>query len=139
MKKRVKGIGGIFFKVKDPEATKDWYREHLGLETDRYGTAFEWRSSENPQEKGFLQWSPMQADTTYFNPSQKDFMINYRVENLAELVHDLRAAGVTILDEIEEFDYGKFVHIMDPDGHSIELWEPKDEIYDQMVMGRTKS
>jgi predicted enzyme related to lactoylglutathione lyase len=139
MKKRVTGIGGIFFKVKDPNATKSWYQQHLGLNTDNYGTAFEWRSSENPDQKGFSQWSPMKDDTTYFKPSEKDFMINYRVENLEELVAELRSEGVTILDEIETVEYGKFVHILDPDGHSIELWEPNDEEYDRLVKGRTIS
>lgn len=137
--KKVTGIGGVFFKVKDPDATKAWYAKHLGLQTDRYGTAFEWRSSENPAQKGFTQWSPMNEDTQYFEPSTKEFMINYRVENLEELVKALRAEGVKILDEIESFEYGKFVHILDPDGHAIELWEPNDEIYNKLVVGRTKS
>jgi Predicted enzyme related to lactoylglutathione lyase len=101
--------------------------------------AFEWRSSENPAQKGFTQWSPMNEDTQYFEPSTKEFMINYRVENLEELVKTLRAEGVKILDEIESFEYGKFVHILDPDGHAIELWEPNDGIYDSLVKGRTKS
>lgn len=139
MKNRVTGIGGIFFKVKDPDATKSWYQKHLGLSTDKYGTAFEWRSSENPEKKGFTQWSPMKEDTQYFEPSQKDFMINYRVENLEELVQFLQKEGVTILDEIQTFEYGKFVHILDPDGHSIELWEPVDQVYDDLTEGRTKS
>lgn len=139
MKKRVTAIGGIFFKVKDPAKTKDWYRKHLGLQTDDYGTTFEWRSSENPNQKGFTQWSPMKDNTTYFKPSEKDFMVNYCVENLVELVEELKKEGVTILDEIESFDYGKFVHILDPDGHSIELWEPVNEVYDEMVEKKTES
>lgn len=139
MKKRVTGIGGVFFKVKDPDATKSWYQTHLGLNTDKYGTAFEWRKSGNPDHKGFSQWSPMKEDTNYFNPSPKDFMINFRVENLVELVAELKAEGVTVLDEIETFEYGKFVHILDPDGHNIELWEPNDEVYDRLVGARTKS
>lgn len=139
MKKRVTGIGGIFFKVKDPDATKSWYQRHLGLNTDQYGTTFEWRSSENPEQKGFSQWSPMKDNTSYFKPSEKDFMINYRVENLVELVEELKAEGVKILDDIETFEYGKFVHILDPDGHSIELWEPVDDVYDRLVDGRTIS
>ncbi len=139
MKKRTTGIGGIFFKVKDPNATKAWYDKHLGLNTDKYGTAFEWRQADDPVQKGFTQWSPMAQDTTYFNPSSKDFMINYRVENLVELVVVLRKEGVTILDEIEDTEYGKFIHILDPDGHSVELWEPIDEVYDRIVEGRTKS
>ena len=139
MKKRVTGIGGIFFKVKDPNATKTWYQKHLGLNTDKYGTAFEWRSSENPESKGFTQWSPMQDSTDYFLPSQKEFMINYRVEDLEGLVVELKAEGVQVLDEIQTFEYGKFVHILDPDGHSIELWEPIDEVYDDLTKGRTVS
>lgn len=139
MKKRVTGIGGIFFKVKDPNATKTWYQKHLGLSTDKYGTAFEWRSSENPESKGFTQWSPMQDSTDYFLPSQKEFMINYRVEDLEGLVAELKAEGVQVLDEIQTFEYGKFVHILDPDGHSIELWEPIDEVYDDLTEGRTVS
>lgn len=137
MKKRVTGIGGVFFKVKDPSKTKDWYQKHLGLSTDAYGSTFEWRSSEDPNQKGFTQWSPMKDDTTYFKPSEKDFMVNYRVENLVELVKELQAEGVTILDEIDDTEYGKFVHILDPDGHSIELWEPIDEVYDEMTSGKT--
>lgn len=139
MSKKVTGIGGVFFKVKDPDATKSWYAQHLGFNIDRYGTAFEWRSAENPNQKGFSQWSPMKDDTSYFEPSTKDFMINYRVENLLDLVAELKSKGVQILDEIEEFEYGKFVHILDPDGHAIELWEPNDELYDQLTEGRTKS
>ena len=139
MKKRVTAIGGIFFKVKDPAKTKDWYKKHLGLQTDDYGTTFEWRSSENPNQKGFTQWSPMKDNTTYFKPSEKDVMVNYCVENLVELVEELKKEGVTILDEIESFDYGKFVHILDPDGHSIELWEPVNEVYDEMVEKKTES
>ncbi|PZX55735.1 VOC family protein [Algoriphagus chordae] len=138
MKKRVTGIGGIFFKVEDPSKTKEWYQKHLGLNTDAYGATFEWRNSENSNKKGFTQWSPMKDDTTYFKPSEKDFMVNYRVENLVELLQELKAEGVTILDEIDDTSYGKFVHILDPDGHSIELWEPVDEAYDKIVDTKTK-
>lgn len=139
MKKRVTGIGGIFFKVPDPDKTKAWYQTHLGLNTDQYGATFEWRNTGDPQRKGFTQWSPMKEDTLYFQPSKKDFMVNYRVENLVELVKELRAEGVTILDEIDDTEYGKFVHILDPDGHSVELWEPVDNVYDEMTEGKTTS
>ena len=139
MKKRVTGIGGIFFKVENPDQTKQWYAKHLGLQVDNYGTAFEWRSSNDPSKKGFSQWSPMKDDTSYFNPSKKDFMVNFRVENLEVLVEELKKEGVQILDEIETFEYGKFVHILDPDGHSLELWEPNDSVYDQIVVARTVS
>lgn len=138
MEKRVTGVGGVFFKCTDPDRMKNWYRDHLGLQTDAYGTAFEWRQSENPERKGFLQWSPMSAKTQYFDPSPKPFMINYRVEDLEKLVKVLKEEGVTICDKIEVYEYGKFVHIMDPEGNKIELWEPNDAVYDQMVEGRTR-
>lgn len=139
MKRRATGIGGIFFKVEDPTKTKKWYQEHLELNTDRYGTTFEWKSATNIEEKGFTQWSPMDSKREYFKPSEKEFMINYRVENLEKLVEILRSEGVQILDEIASYSYGKFVHILDPDGHSIELWESIDSDYDKLVNGRTKS
>jgi len=136
--KRVTGIGGIFFKCKDPDKVKQWYKTHLGFDTDKYGTNFEWRQSADSTKKGFSQWSPFTEDTHYFNPSTKDFMINYRVENLEELLEELKKENVTILDEIETFEYGKFVHILDVEGNKIELWEPNDIEYDKIVEGRTK-
>ncbi len=135
--KRVTGIGGVFFKCQDPDQMKNWYRAHLGLNTDQYGTTFEWRQADDPQKKGFTQWSPFHHQTTYFQPSEKEFMINYRVENLEWLVEELRKEGVTVLDEIESFEYGKFVHILDPEGNKIELWEPEDATYDELTDGRT--
>ncbi|MEQ8880750.1 MAG: VOC family protein, partial [Cyclobacteriaceae bacterium] len=92
-----------------------------------------------PKIKGHTQWSPFAADTKYFEPSEKDFMINYRVENIEELVRELKEEGVTVLDEIEAFEYGRFVHILDVEGNKIELWEPVNEEYDKIVEGRTKS
>ena len=124
--KKVTGIGGIFFKCKDTGKMKDWYKTHLGLNTDEYGTTFEWRQSENPDKKGSTQWSPFSETTKYFEPSEKDFMINYRVENLEALVEELKKEGVTIVDEIESFEYGKFIHIIDIEGNKVELWEPSD-------------
>lgn len=126
-KGRVTGIGGIFFKSKDPKAQRNWYQTNLGLATNDYGSTFEFREGTAPHKKAYLQWSPFAEDTKYFAPSEREFMINYRVENLVELVEQLRKDGVTICDEIEEFEYGKFVHIMDPEGNKIELWEPVDE------------
>lgn len=135
--KRVTGVGGIFFKCQDPDQIKSWYARHLGFQTDQYGTNFEWRQAEDPSQKGFTQWSPFTADTKYFEPSNKEFMINFRVQNLEALVPLLKEEGVTVLDEIETFEYGKFVHILDPEGNKIELWEPMDEDYDKIVDGRT--
>lgn len=122
--KRVTGLGGIFFKTKNPQQTKEWYHKHLGLPINDYGATFEWRDAENPEKKGSTEWSPFKEDTEYFAPSQKDFMINYRVEDIEALVEVLKSEGVTILDEIETYDYGKFVHILDLDGNKIELWQP---------------
>ena len=126
--KRVTGIGGIFFKSKDADSARQWYATHLGLAMTDYGSTFEWRDIETPEKKGLTQWSPMPDDTDYFKPSGKDFMINFRVENLVGLVALLKEEGVEVLDEIEEYEYGKFVHILDPDGVKIELWEPAEEV-----------
>lgn len=128
-KGRVTGIGGIFFKRDDPKAQRNWYQQHLGMATNEYGSLFEFRESDRPDEKAYLQWSPFSADTTYFLPSEREFMINYRVENLVELVEQLKADGVTICDDMEVFEYGKFIHILDPEGNKIELWEPIDNAF----------
>jgi predicted enzyme related to lactoylglutathione lyase len=124
--KKITGIGGIFFKCKDPNKMKEWYKTHLCLDAGPYGASFEWRQAEDPTKKGSTQWSPFAETTKYFEPSTKDFMINYRVENLEALVAQLKDEGVTIVDKIEAFDYGKFVHILDAEGNKIELWEPTD-------------
>lgn len=136
--KKVTGIGGIFFKCKEPEKVKEWYSKHLGLKIDQYGTSFEWRQGDDPSKYGFTQWSPFSDSTKYFEPSDQDFMINYRVQNLEALVKDLKKEGVTIVDNIESYDYGKFVHILDIEGNKIELWEPVDVEYDKIVHPRTK-
>lgn len=124
--KKVTGIGGIFFKSKNPQETTAWYQKNLGLNTNPYGATFEWFENENATQKAQTQWSPFAENTKYFEPSTKEFMINYRVANLEDLVIELKKEGVTILDEIATYDYGKFIHIMDPEGNKIELWEPID-------------
>lgn len=129
MIKRVTGIGGIFFKCQDPVEMRNWYRDHLGLVTNEYGSLFEFRESENPGKKAYLQWSTFSTESKYMEPSQKDFMINYRVDDLEKLVPLLKAEGVQVLDEIETYDYGKFVHVLDPEGNKIELWEPIDQVF----------
>lgn len=125
--KKVTGIGGIFFKCKDPKAVNEWYKTHLGFDTTPYGTSFEWREADDSTKKGVTQWNPFTENTKYFEPSTKDFMINYRVENLEALVEELKKANVTIVDKIESYDYGKFVHIIDLEGNKIELWEPAEK------------
>jgi len=125
--KRVTGIGGIFFKCQDPEKMKEWYKTHLGFDMTQYGTKFEWQQGTDPTKKGYTLWTPFPDKTKYFDPSPKDFMINYRVENIEALVEELKKEGVTVLDNIETYDaYGKFVHILDIEGNKIELWEPND-------------
>lgn len=123
--KKVTGIGGIFFKCKDPKQMQEWYKTHLGLDTNDYGATFEWREADDATKEGATQWSPFSETTKYFEPSTKEFMINYRVADLEALVEELKKEGVTIVDEIATYDYGKFVHIIDVEGNKIELWEPK--------------
>ncbi|NSL87436.1 VOC family protein [Chitinophaga sp. Mgbs1] len=124
--KRVTGIGGIFFKCKDPGKLRDWYKTHLGFDTSPYGAKFEWQQDAAATKQGYTLWSPFQDNTQYFEPSAADFMINYRVENLEALVAVLQKEGVTVLDKIEASEYGKFVHILDIEGNKIELWEPNE-------------
>lgn len=138
MKKgKVTGIGGIFFKSKNPQETTKWYADNLGFKTDEYGAGFKGRDFDEPGKETHLQWSVFSDTTKYMEPSQKEFMINYRVENMEELVEELRANGVTICDEIETFDYGKFIHILDNDGNKIELWEPVDSVFTEMNEEKT--
>ena len=122
---KVIGIGGILFKSKNPDKTKKWYEENLGLPTDQWGTMFKSRDIDNPDQVNYLQWSPFDKKTDYFDPSKKEFMINYRVQNIEEFVKVLKDKEITVLDKITEYDgIGKFVHILDPEGNKIELWEP---------------
>jgi predicted enzyme related to lactoylglutathione lyase len=122
---KVTGIGGVFFFSDNPKETKDWYAKNLGFEMSEWGTtSFESRNLNNPDEVESLQWSPFKKGDEYFSPSKKEFMINYRVQNIEGLVEKLKENGVTILDEIATYDYGKFIHIMDAEDNKIELWEP---------------
>jgi len=130
--KRATGIGGIFFKCKDPKKVREWYQTHLGLNTNDYGAVFEWRQGADTTKKGFTQWSPFNEKTKYFAPSTKEFMINYRVENLEALIDQLRKDSVTIVDKIETAGYGKFIHIMDIEDNKIELWEPNDLEFEKL-------
>lgn len=123
--KKVTGIGGVFFKCKDPNAVNEWYKTHLGFDTTPYGTSFEWLEKDT-SNKGITQWNPFPESSTYFEPSDKDFMINYRVDDVVSLVEELKKQGVVIVDEIESYDYGKFVHILDIEGNKIQLWQPAE-------------
>jgi predicted enzyme related to lactoylglutathione lyase len=130
--KKATGIGGIFFKCKDPRKVREWYQAHLGLNTNQYGAVFEWRQGADTTKKGFTQWSPFSEKTKYFEPSAKEFMINYRVENLEALIDQLKKDSVTILDKVETVEYGKFVHILDVEGNKVELWEPNDVEFEKL-------
>lgn len=125
--KRVTGIGGFFFKSNDSKKLIEWYGKHLGLKTDQYGSTFWWKDKEGNDCS--TQWSPFAEDTTYFSPSEKQFMQNFRVENLELLLEKLKQEGVTIVGDMETYDYGKFGWILDPEGNKIELWEPIDKAF----------
>jgi predicted enzyme related to lactoylglutathione lyase len=130
--KRVTGIGGIFFKSKNPKLMREWYSQHLGFAVNPYGAVFEWHQGADSTKKGFTNWSPFSEKSKYFEPSTKDYMINYRVENLPALIILLKQEGVTIADSMETYDYGKFVHIIDVEGNKVELWEPNDIEYEKL-------
>lgn len=130
--KKVTGIGGVFFKCKDPGKVREWYKTNLGLNTNQYGAVFEWYQGGDSTKKGFLQWSPFKETTKYFEPSTKEFMINYRVENMEALLAELKKNGVTITDTIQSVEYGKFVHILDIEGNKLELWQPNDIEFEKL-------
>ena len=125
--KRVTGIGGLFFKAENPEQLREWYQKYLGFDTDNYGCTFWWNDQNN--QKASTQWSPFTKETTYFDPCKKDFMFNYRVENLVYLLEQLKKEGVAIVGEMETYEYGKFGWILDLEGNKIELWEPTDTAF----------
>jgi predicted enzyme related to lactoylglutathione lyase len=119
---RVTGLGGFFFKSQDPEKLREWYDQHLGIKNSQYGTIFEWKGENG--EKGQTVWNLFKESTKYFDPSEKQFMINYRVKDLLGLIEVLKKEGVTVIGEPQVSEYGKFGWILDPEGNKIELWEP---------------
>lgn len=136
--KRVTGIGGLFFKCKDTQQMKDWYEKHLGLVKAPDGQfLFEWKEVDNPTNSGFTVWAPFKDDTTYFQPSDKPYMINLRVENLERLLEELKKEGCEVIGEMQVYEYGKFGYVMDPEGNKIELWEPVDNEFSKMYEGKT--
>lgn len=127
MKRRVTGIGGVFFKAKSEVASlKAWYEHHLGIDYKSSGgyPYWQWRAMENPERTGGTVFSIFKSDSDYFGSPEQQFMFNMRVDDLSALIEILRNEGVTIAGEIQEFSYGKFAWILDPDGNKIELWEP---------------
>lgn len=123
---KVTGIGGIFIKSDQPEQLKSWYKTHLQLPIDQYGWTFVWKDDKT-NKKALTQWSIMESRSNYFDPSQQPFMVNYRVDDLHELLTQLKRNGISQIGNMEQYDYGKFAWIQDPDGNKIELWEPVDE------------
>jgi predicted enzyme related to lactoylglutathione lyase len=123
---KVTGIGGIFFRAKDPDRMSAWYREQLGIGTKDGHADFVWREHDHPDASGQTVWSIFPADTDYFGPSRPAFMINYRVSNLDRMLAQLRRNGV-VIEKVEDYDYGRFAWITDPEGNWIELWEPKNK------------
>jgi len=123
--KKVTGIGGVFFKAKNVAAINDWYRDNLGFKTSQWGAVMPWADLD-PENKNVGQtvWNPFKEDSNYYAPSTLPYMINYRVEDLKTLIDTLRNDGVQVVGELSEYDYGKFKHIMDPEGRKIELWQP---------------
>jgi len=131
--KKVTGIGGVFFRCSDPEMMREWYKEKLGVPCDEHGAAFPWREKDKPDHMGYTVWSPFDDDTEYFDPSESEFMINFRVDDLDGMLEQLEDAGVEIVGEVQEYEYGRFGWILDPDGNKVELWEPpkdKKELFE---------
>ena len=126
--KRVTGLGGIFFKSKDPQKLREWYRDHLGFKVTEWGATFVWGDlDKNKKAVSRTEWSPFKSDTTYYAPSELPYMINYRVHDLEKLLEVLAKENVEIVGNMQKFDYGKFGWIMDPEKRKIELWEPVDD------------
>lgn len=126
--KRAIGIGGIFFKAENPGKLAGWYKKHLGLPIDESygGFTFDWKNNEQRPDKGYTIWSPFNSDTEYLNPSGKDFMFNFIVDDLEKLLEMLESEGIDHIGEMEDSEFGKFAWIMDPEDNKVELWEPKE-------------
>jgi len=123
--KRVTGIGGVFFKARDPVALRAWYRDHLGIDLQDWGgAAFPWTGDAGHATTGSTIWSISGNDNDYFAPSGSAFMINYRVADLAALLETLRQEGCEVIDRTDSSEFGKFGWVMDPEGNKVELWEP---------------
>lgn len=135
---RVTGIGGIFFKGNHPDSLNSWYKEQLGINTSEYGAPFEFRNANHPEEINYLIWAVHDSSTKYMDPSNAPFMINYRVQHIEKLVEKLKASGTQIVDTLSEYPYGKFIHVLDPEGNILELWEPIDSVLTNMGGETTK-
>ena len=121
---RITGIGGIFFKARDPERLSAWYREHLGIAAEGGHADFAWREHVRPDQIGRTVWSIFPAESDYFGAGSSPLMVNYRVANLDRMLEQIRGAGI-VVEKLEDYDYGRFAWITDPEGNRVELWEPK--------------
>ena len=128
-KGKITGLGGVFFKAKNPNAMKQWYDDNFRLGSDQYGKAFSWRDVNDKEHISYTQWSVMKDDTDYFDPGKQQYMINYRVENLDELLDELKSKGIKQIGAVDKYDYGNFAWVLDPEGNKIELWEPVDQVF----------
>ena len=125
--KKVTGLGGIFFKSRDPKAIMAWYQQNLGIEPDPWGgKTFEWRDKDNPERIGQTVFNPFKQDTKKFEPATEPYMFNFHVADLPALLEQLRKDGVTVVGDMQDSEYGKFAWVMDPEGRKIELWQPPD-------------
>ena len=123
----VTGVGGVFFKANDPGLLQTWYRDHLGLEPEfETGTVLRWRDADDPERPGTTTWALFPSDSTYFGPETARFMINYRVRDLDAMLTQLRAAGVTVDERVEDSEYGRFGWAVDVEGNRFDLWQPAE-------------
>ena len=125
---RITGLGGVFFRARDPDSLGAWYRDRLGVpvEDGRFAV-FHWREAGEPERPGSTVWSVFPEDTDYFGPRSSQFMVNFRVEDLDRVLSELRAEGVAVDERVEKTEQGRFGWIVDPEGNRIELWEPAGE------------
>lgn len=130
---KIIGIGGIIFKSEQPKELMNWYKDKMGFNIDDYGTNFVWRKENQIEEKGFTLWGPTNNDSDYFGSKDQSFMINFIVEGLYELLEEMKSKGVKAIGDVKEYDYGKFVQIIDLEGNRIELWEPVESEYEKIV------
>lgn len=132
-KPRITSIGGVFIKSQDPKSLLQWYQQNFEIKGDDYGFSFAWKSNEHIKPDGHTLFSIFPESTDYFGQQQNSYMLNFRVHNLSELIETLRNNGVEVYKEIENYPYGSFAQIKDPEGRLIELWEPNDDAYAEMV------
>lgn len=131
------GLGGVFFESENPAKLNSWYKKHLGFKTGEYGTNFSWRYGMDGTRTGYTQWVPCERDAEHFHPSDKRFMMSYRVHDLEALVEQLEASGISLLGKVTALHHGKFAYLLDPEGNKVELWEPNDTEYARICEGVT--